>query len=82
MPPSAVICQYANYADRYFGGNPINGGTSGLPNFTAGGGFNDYYAVVGATEQELAGECMRPLIFDCRHPRRHLNRRPAGDSTQ
>jgi outer membrane protein len=37
-----------NYADTYFGVNPENRGTSALPNFTANGGVNEYFAVVGA----------------------------------
>jgi outer membrane protein len=42
------VYQDDNYADCYFGVNPENRGTSALPNFTANGGVNEYYAVVGA----------------------------------
>jgi outer membrane protein len=36
------------YADCYFGVNPGNVGTSGLSFYTADGGLNEYYAIVGA----------------------------------
>jgi outer membrane protein len=37
-----------NYSDCYFGVNNTNRGTSALPNYTADGGINEYYALVGA----------------------------------
>jgi outer membrane protein len=37
-----------DYSNHYFGVNAENVGTSGLPFFTADGGLNEYYAVVGA----------------------------------
>ncbi len=36
-----------NYADQYFGVSSSNVGSSGLPLFTAEGGMNEYYMVVG-----------------------------------
>jgi len=37
-----------DYADHYFGVDADNVGTSGLPFYTADGGINEYYAVLGA----------------------------------
>nr|WP_321466095.1 MipA/OmpV family protein [uncultured Desulfobulbus sp.] len=36
-----------DYADHYFGVNADNVGSSGLPFFTADGGLNEYYVVLG-----------------------------------
>jgi MipA family protein len=36
-----------DFADHYFGVNPDNVGTSGLPLFVADGGVNEYYMVLG-----------------------------------
>lgn len=36
-----------DYSNYYFGVNPDNVGTSGLPFFTADGGVNEYYMVLG-----------------------------------
>jgi MipA family protein len=43
-----IAYQDDDYADHYFGVNADNVGTSGLPFFSADGGINEYYAVVGA----------------------------------
>jgi len=45
---AGIVYQDDNYSDHYFGVNRENVGTSGLPFFTADGGLNEYYAVVGA----------------------------------
>lgn len=42
-----AIYQNNNYANHYFGVNPDNVGTSGLPFFVADGGVNEYYMVLG-----------------------------------
>jgi len=39
----------SDYNNYYFGVNPGNVGTSGLPNYTAGSGVNEYYFSLGAT---------------------------------
>lgn len=39
--------QNDDWADHYFGVNADNVGTSGLPFFTADGGVNEYYAILG-----------------------------------
>ncbi|MBV5316176.1 MAG: MipA/OmpV family protein [Desulfobulbaceae bacterium] len=45
---AGIVYQDDKYADCYFGVNPGNVGTSGLSFFTADGGVNEYYALVGA----------------------------------
>jgi outer membrane protein len=45
---AGFIYQDDDYADHYFGVHADNVGTSGLPFFTADGGVNEYYVVVGA----------------------------------
>lgn len=42
-----AIYQSDDYANHYFGVNAGNVGTSGLPFFTADGGVNEYYMVLG-----------------------------------
>ncbi len=44
---AGVFYQDDDYSNHYFGVNAKNVGTSGLPFFTADGGFNEYYAMVG-----------------------------------
>lgn len=44
---AGFIYQDDDYADHYFGVNTENVGTSNLPLFTAEGGVNEYYVVVG-----------------------------------
>jgi outer membrane protein len=44
---AGIWYQDDDYSDHYFGVNAENVGTSGLPFFTADGGLNEYYAVVG-----------------------------------
>lgn len=45
---AGMVYQGDKYSDHYFGVNVDNVGTSGLPSFTADGGMNEYYAIVGA----------------------------------
>ena len=45
---AGIAYQDDKYSDHYFGVNAENVGTSGLPFFTADGGLNEYYALVGA----------------------------------
>jgi len=45
---AGIVYQDDKYADHYFGVDADNVGTSGLPFFTADGGLNEYYAIVGA----------------------------------
>jgi len=45
---AGMVYQDDKFADCYFGVNPGNVGTSGLSFFTADGGLNEYYAIVGA----------------------------------
>lgn len=44
---AGAIYQDDDYAEHYFGVNAENVGTSALPFFTANGGVNEYYMVVG-----------------------------------